>query len=235
MDSALLGLVLLIEFLLLVSIASPLWFAGRFSKRPNLGILTWLILFKLSLLAGIAAVVIAVGFVFESYFDLQAGDDLGQTLLISFAPWLLLAFGGVLLAITNLRLAPYFESRSKSLDLDELSVSTDQVFEGAPVQELRVPGFFAIAKDGRIYLSTDALALERPLVEAVLWHELGHIRLGHQQLRALARFANTLLPWFLVSSVFNHELHRLGELAADKYALKHVERDVLLSARRLFL
>lgn len=235
MDAQLLGLVLLIEFVLAVSLIAPLGLSGKFSNRPTLGISVWFLLFVLSTLAALTAFLIAASFIFQSYFNLQAGGNLFQILVISFAPWLLLGFGGVLLAITNLRLAPYFDSREAALDLDAISTPTTERFEGVEIRRLSLPGYFAIAKSSAIYLSQAALELEQAQKTAVLWHELGHIRLGHQFFKGLSSFAMTIAPWFLVSRVFNYELTRLCELAADNYALKRVERQVLNRARRLFL
>lgn len=235
MDNQLLLLVLVVEFILLVSTAAPIGLSARFSKHPNFGILVWFGLFFASMAAAVLAVVLATSFVFESYFSLQAGSDIAQTLVISFAPWLLLAFGGVLLAIVNLRLAPYFESQDSSLDIGSLSGKTELLFQGVEVRVIPIPGYFALTKEHVIYLSKSALELDNPLRDAVLWHELGHVRLGHETLKRVANLALATMPWFLISRVFSFELARLCELAADNYALQHVKRSELNRARRLFL
>lgn len=235
MNSELLGLVLLLELVLAISTTAPLTLSGKFQKRPNLGIAIWFMLLMVSLVAAVLAVLIAFSSVFQSYFSLQAGQDLGQILLISFAPWILLAFAGVLLAITNLRLAPYFQAREQNLDLNQLSKPTSTLFQGVSVRELAVPGYFAVTRSGAIYLSSATLALEQSKLDAVLWHELGHIRLRHQALKAVSAFALTITPWFLVSRVFSFEVARLCEVAADRYALRHVDQKLLGEARSLFI
>ena len=235
MDTQLIGILRLVELVLLISSAAPLSLSGRFQDAPNLGILTWFIWFFIAIAATVSAVVIAVGFIFQSYFELQSGGGLLETLAVSFAPWLLLGFGGVLLAITNLRLAPYFEAKAQDLDLDLLATNHSERFEGALVRELSLPGYFALAQNNQIFLSTAALRLPIEQKQAVLWHELGHLRLGHSRLRAISAFALTLAPWFLVSRVFDYELQRLCELAADNYALRKVDAQALRKARRLFL
>lgn len=149
--------------------------------------------------------------------------------------WLLLGFGGVLLAITNLRLAPYFEARNQNLDLDSLATKHFEEFEGVLVRELALPGYFAIAQRNQIFLSTQALRLPIEQKQAVLWHELGHLKLGHLRLKAVSAFALTVAPWFLVSKVFDYELRRLCERAADNYALRKVDVSALKAARRLFI
>ena len=234
MNSELLGLVLLLELVLAISTTAPLTLSGKFREHPNFGIGIWFLLLITSLGASVAALVIAFGSVFQSYFSLQAGEDLGQTLLISFAPWILLAFAGVLLAITNLRLAPYFQARGQDLDLNQLSKSTSTEFQRVSVRELSVPGYLAITQSGVIYLSSSALQLDEAKMEAILWHEYGHIRLRHQALKTISAFALTIAPWFLVSRVFAFELDRLCELAADNYALKRVAPGMLQEARSLF-
>ncbi len=235
MDTQLIGILLLVELVLLISTAAPLSLSGRFNQAPNLGIGIWFLLFFTALVATLAALLIAIGFVFRSYFELQSGRGLLETLAISFAPWLLLGFGGVLLAITNLRLAPYFEARNQNLDLDSLATKHFEEFEGVLVRELALPGYFAIAQRNQIFLSTQALRLPIEQKQAVLWHELGHLKLGHLRLKAVSAFALTVAPWFLVSKVFDYELRRLCERAADNYALRKVDVSALKAARRLFI
>ncbi len=235
MDTQLIGIVLLVELVLLVSTAAPLSLSGRFNRAPSLGILIWFSLFFIAVAATVVAVVIAFGFIFQSYFELQSGGGLFETLAVSFAPWLLLGFGGVLLAITNLRLAPYFEAKDRDLDLDLLATKRSEEFEGIQVRELALPGYFAIARKNQIFLSTAVLELPHDQKQAVLWHEIGHLRLGHPKLRAISTFALTVAPWFLVSRVFDFELQRLCELAADNFALRKVDPSALKSARGLFV
>ncbi len=235
MDSQLITILLLVELVLLISTAAPLSLSGRFRTFPNLGITVWFLLFFTALAATLAAVLIAISFVFRSYFELQSGRGLVQTLAISFAPWLLLGFGGGLLAVTNLRLAPYFEASRQSLDLGSLATKQSEEFEGVLVRELALPGYFAITQHDQIFLSTDALALPFDQKQAVLWHELGHLKLGHSRLKTISAFALTISPWFLVSKVFDYELQRLCERAADNYALRKVDVSALRQARRLFL
>lgn len=235
MNNQLLALVLLLELILAISTAAPLGLSGRFTRYPNLGIAVWFVLVATSLLAAVAAIAIAFASVFVSYFNLQAGADIGETLLVSFAPWILLAFAGVLLAITNLRLAPYFEAREQKIDLSRLSKNIETRFHGALVRELEIPGYVAITQSSVIYLSSATLALDKTSLEAILWHEYGHIRLGHHLLKTVSSFALTVAPWFSVSRVFSFEIQRLCELAADHYALRHVSRGALNKARRLFL
>jgi Zn-dependent protease with chaperone function len=235
LDTQLIAILLLVELVLLISTAAPLSLSGRFKEAPNLGILTWLLLLSSAIAATVSAVLIAASFVFQSYFELQSGGGLLETLAVSFAPWLLLGFGGVLLAITNLRLAPYFEAKAQDLDLGLLATKHTERFEGVVVRELSLPGYFAIARNNQIFLSTAALQLPIEQKRAVLWHELGHLKLGHSRLRAISAFAVMAAPWFLVSRVFDFELQRLCELAADNYALKRVDIKTLRRARSLFL
>lgn len=235
MNNELLALVLLLELILAISTAAPLGLSGRFARYPNLGIAIWFLLIATSFLAALAAIAIAFASVFVSYFNLQAGADIGETLLVSFAPWILLAFAGVLLAITNLRLTPYFEGRDQKIDLSRLAKNIDTSFQGVSVRELEVPGYVAITQSRVIYLSSAALGLDKTSLEAILWHEYGHIRLGHHLLKTVSSLALIVAPWFLVSRVFSFEIQRLCELAADRFALKHVSRVALTKARRLFL
>ena len=109
MENNLYLLILLLEWVLLVTIAAPMFFAGRFRGAPTLGIYLWLASLFSSILATVGAFGLASYSVFTTYQNLQAEDDLGFVLIASFAPWVLLGLAGILIAVGNQRLAPLFE------------------------------------------------------------------------------------------------------------------------------
>lgn len=235
MELSLYLLIALIEWVLLVTVAAPLFFAGRFRSTPTLGIYLWLGSLVSSILATIAAFAIALFFVFDTYQSLQSSDDPWFLVLASFAPWLLLALAGILLAIANQRLGPLFEVEPELGRLEDLGARYVQNYRRAKIMELDVPGYFALTRDKKIYLSRQSFALPEAQLKAVLRHEYGHIKLGHQPIKKLAYLIYQLLPWVVASRALKREIDVLCELAADKYALKRAYSKDLYTARRLFL
>jgi Zn-dependent protease with chaperone function len=234
MDNILLVVVLL-EYVLLVTTAAPMLLPGRFQKHPNLGIGIWYGLFASSLVATILALGLGVYSVFETYLRLREGQPMWFVLLASVAPWILLGLAGVVLAMSNLRLAPLFEVAKKADYLQLISPREVFKYRRAKVYELDLPNYFAFTKDRGIYLTKSAFELPGRQLEAILRHEYGHIKLAHQRLKAIAALGQQLFPWLAVSRALATELDRLCELAADNYALKRVYSKDLAEARSKFL
>lgn len=234
MESSIYLLVVLIEYLLLVTTSAPFLLANRFRKAPEIGIGVWLALFFSAMLAGFWAVGIATWSVIETYSRLQDGGDIWFILGASFAPWVMLGLAGILLALSNQRLEPMFQAAREFDLLSQLTVREVESFKKAKVYELDVPGFIAITRDHNIYLSTEVFKLPLRQYQAVLWHEYGHIRLKHQRLKRFTNLMMQLAPWFAVSRGFSYEIAKLCELAADNYALRKVYSKDLIEARKLF-
>lgn len=235
MEFSLYLLIALVELVMLVTISAPMFFAGRFRKTPNLGIFLWFGSLLTSMVASLVAIGIGIYFVFNTYSSLQAGDNPIFIIAISFAPWLLLASGGVLLALANQRLSPLFEVTPDLGKLDDFGARYVRDYRTAQVMELEIPGYFALARERKIYLSSAAFSLPERQLEAVLRHEFGHIQLRHQLLKKLAYLIYQLLPWVVASRALKREVDVLCELAADNYALRKVYSKDLYSARKLFL
>ena len=235
MEFSLYLLIVLIEWVMLVTVAAPMFFAGRFRKTPTIGIWLWFVSLISSILASLAALGIAIYFVFQTYTSLQSSDDPLFLVLASFAPWLLIALAGILLALANQRLAPLFEVAPELGRLEDLGARFVMRYRRAKVMELEVPGYFALTRNKKIYLSRQAFALPEKQLQAILRHEYGHIKLRHQFAKKLAYLIYQLLPWVVASRALKREVEVLCELAADKYALKRVYSKDLYTARRLFL
>jgi Zn-dependent protease with chaperone function len=228
-------LILLLEWVLLVTIAAPMFFTGRFRKTPTLGIYLWLASLMSSILATVAAVVLASYSVFATYQNLRAEDELGFVLVASFAPWVLLGLAGVLIAVGNQRLAPLFEVTPELGDLEGLGGRYIMQYHRARIVELEIPGYFALTRKRTIYLSMAVFELPSKQLDAILRHEYGHIKLRHGLIKKLAYLIYQLLPWVVASRALKREVDVLCELAADKYALKKVYSKDLSEARRLFV
>ncbi len=234
MESSIYLLLVLIEYVLLVSTAAPFILVNRFSKTPNLGIAIWFLLFFSAMAASIVAVGIAAWSIIETYYLLQSATDIWMILAVSFAPWLMLAFAGILLALSNQKLEPLFRAAKEFDQLAQLARREVESFHKAKVYELEVPGYIALTKGYEIYLSKAVFDLPDRHLDAILWHEYGHIRLKHQRLKRFTGLMMQLAPWFVVSRGFSSEVAKLCEMAADKYALKRVYSKDLAEARAHF-
>jgi Zn-dependent protease with chaperone function len=228
-------LILLIEWVLLVTVAAPLFFAGRFDKTPNIGIWLWFTVLISAVLATTISLVIATVSIFTTWQNLSAGQNLGITLLTSFAPWVLLGAAGILLALANQRLAPLFAIRDKLDPLTNLMARQIMAYRKAQIMELDVPGYFALTRDKQIYLSKAVFELPAKQLAAIMRHEYGHIKLRHQNLKQFAYLIYQLFPWVVASRALVYEIDRLCELSADKYALHRVYSKDLFEARSKFI
>lgn len=234
MESSIYLLLVLIEYVLLVSTAAPFILVNRFSKTPNLGIAIWFLLFFSAMASAITAVGIAAWSIIETYYMLQTATDLWLILAASVAPWLMLAFAGILLALSNQKLEPLFRASKQFDQLAQLARREVESFHKAKVYELEIPGFLALTKGYAIYLSKATFDLPEKQLTAILWHEYGHIRLRHQRLKRFTNLMMQLTPWFVVSRGFAFEVSKLCEIAADRYALKRVYSKDLAEARQHF-
>ncbi len=185
--------------------------------------------------ASITAVGIAAWSIIETYYLLQTATNIWLILAASVAPWLMLAFAGILLALSNQKLEPLFRAAKQFDQLAQLARREVESFHKAKVYELEIPGFIALTQGYAIYLSKASFDLPEKQLNAILWHEYGHIRLRHQRLKRFTSLMLQLAPWFVVSRGFSAEVARLCEIAADKYAMKRVYPKDLAVARSHFL
>jgi Zn-dependent protease with chaperone function len=200
----------------------------------------WFAAFLSSGIAAGLALGIAVASIFETYLDL-AEAPLGSagwlaTLGLSFAPWLILAISGVALALTNQRLEPILASARETSPLLASATRPWMNFHGHQVSRIDLPIMVAAVAGGKILVSTTAeRSLATDELDAVLWHEVGHIRGRHNQLKQLAGFIRSLSPWLVASQALVNEVHRLAELDADRFATRHVEPELLSATRSKFI
>ncbi|MFM6962765.1 MAG: M56 family metallopeptidase [Micrococcales bacterium] len=108
-------------------------------------------------------------------------------------------------------------------------------FQGLPVEVLQLPLPVALCVSKprtRIVLSTAALeVLSEEELSAVLWHEYGHARWRHNQVRFALKTVSALSRFAKATRIMNSEVDRLLEESADKYALRHSSEKFLVSAR----
>jgi Zn-dependent protease with chaperone function len=205
-----------------------------------LGIAVWLLIFISVLFASAAALgvsiwAIAVGWIGDS----SAHLNLLQRILIGAAPWLLMALAGIILSLANLKVDPLIKRYREASTNAALVGKQVQTFEGVPVQVVELPVWlsgYASRPYPRILISRIALyELSADETLAVLWHEIAHRQLRHNQLK----FAVTLLmcatSFVRASRVMEREVALLCEDAADMFAAKRTSSALVEQARGKFL
>jgi Zn-dependent protease with chaperone function len=209
---------------------------GRFSRAPRIGIAIWFALFLSSFLAVITAFVVAV--ILSLHWRETLGDanlPFPVRLLFAFWPWILLALGGVTLALTTNRVEPWLDKRSSLVDYSITAVIDSYMFHGVRIEvvPLQIPLAMALDQPSlRILLTSEVLAqLSGDELEAVLWHEWAHIKQRHNQLKSAVRFVTWLTTFIKASRLMNVEVDRLCEAAADRVAIARVGAIKLKSAR----
>lgn len=237
---------LCVEWVILVTSLVPLvgWRGGN--KRPNIAIFALFAALTSAVLAGLVAIVLAASTVAELWMTLSAepveqhdAATVLPALLAAMAPWALLALAGITIAIVNLRIEPAIQAARQLHPRLEAAIKPAADFHGVAtgiVQSPAVLSFTArVAGRPTIVLSSRAIEMlsdhER---DAVCWHELGHIRGGHNALKLVAQALRQVAPRIAASAVLVARLETLCEIAADNFAVKHVNRQTLLTARAKF-
>jgi Zn-dependent protease with chaperone function len=230
-----------LEWVILVTTLAPVLYPGKKFMRshPRTALAIW---FGTLLSAGIAtllALTTAIWSIYDTWVLLEANPAGSQNwfaaLLVSFAPWVLLALGGVSIALINLRIEPMIVAAKDTQPQLGLALKPVMNFMGAEVCEVQLPIALAMANRSQILVSSALRqAATDEQLEAVLWHELAHLKQNHFALKALAAFVRLLSPWLAASKALVAEVHELCEIAADQAALKKVSGPTLRSAHSLF-
>lgn len=239
MSAPLIVIPLAIDWVILVTTLAPIFLPNSFSRRPQLGIAVWLAAFLSAGVATIGILVISIWAYLDTWTALN-NDELGSqswfaALLVSFVPWIALAAGGITLALINQKLEPYFEAAF------ELKPSLDQAktfvkkFDHVPVYVIDLGLAFAVASRNQIIVSSYLVEhLSQEQLDAVLWHELRHVKQRHFLIKSLAQTIWLLSTKLTASRVMVLEVNRLLEIDADNFAKRHVSEANLRSARKLF-
>ena len=236
---------LALEWTILITVLTPRLFSSTpwWNKRPGLAIGIWLALLASALLSAAVAIVTAVVSIFATWFSLNS-QVLGSkgwlvTLGLSFAPWIFLAFAGITLALLGQVVEPHVERARSHKSLLNSGVRPTSFFEGIGVCELILPvpmAFTAKVQGKRVIIvstaARDILSLEQ--MQAVLWHEIGHIRLHHAFIKRVSSSLLMVSPWLAISKLFVEQVNLLCELQADKFAAGRVGVEILESTRSLF-
>lgn len=210
-----------------------------FSTRPRIGIALWLSLFVSVFIASIIAAAVSVWTVIFNFNNLERHQqDLPLTLIYSIAPWLLFLMAGVAITLINQKLEPTLSGLKQILASPVLPSKPWQRFEGVDVELIELEAIFAISLNApkpRILISSAAKAsLNDEQMQAVLWHELAHLKQRHNLIKGFTRVIALLGGFVRASRVMRFEIDRLCELAADQFAAKRVSGDLLRQARAKF-
>ena len=229
-----------IELTVLITTIAPLALTGRFGGKPNLGIALWLGSFLVAFLSVVTALAISVWSVFDTWHALQSHTQpLWHTILFSFAPWIILGFAGITMALIAQKLDPIREARKSDVLFGQLPSTRLLNFHGLEVRMIELPIWIAftrgIGRNAKIYVSRLAHEnLKSEEFEALLWHERGHALQWHNAIKGVVGIIRLLGGLMLASRVLNSEINRLCESAADIAALRHTSQMVLNAARAKF-
>jgi Zn-dependent protease with chaperone function len=229
---------LALEWVVIASTIAPLWL-GLFSGRPRLGIFAWIALFASVVFASLTAIVVSVWAVLFNFVNLEQHEqDLPLTLFYSVAPWALFLMAGVAITLINQKLEPTLLGLKKLLATPVLPAKPLMKFQKVEVEVIELDVVFAIALQRprpRILISRAALkSLGDEELNAVLWHEYGHLRQRHNAVKSLAKAVALLAGFVRASRVMSSEVTRLCEVAADHYAARRVPIELVRSARAKF-
>jgi Zn-dependent protease with chaperone function len=230
-----------LEWVVLVTTLAPVLYPGKKFMRthPRTALAIW---FGTLLSAGLAmalALGIAVLSIYDTWVTLEANPAGSQNwflaLLVSFAPWVMLAVTGVSIALINLRIEPLIASSKSITPILNLTKRAHSKFAGVKVSSVDLPFAYAFTDRREIVISNFALErLSGVELDAVLWHELGHLKHRHFFIKKLASSIRAISPTLSASKALMAEVEVLCETAADNFARQHVSEDTLAKARALF-
>lgn len=240
MNAPILYVPLAIEWVILITALMPRLLVGMFNKIPKFGLFLWFTYFVSSVIASAVAIGVTIWALAE-YIELIWGpSSIELEIFNHLGLWALVALSGILIALLNLKTEPLISQAS--IARKELASASRVLgeFNGVEIRELAFPvplAFVAnVAGKNAILISNSAVeGLAQKELEAMYWHELGHIRGRHNLVRALAKLVALVTPILSASKLFAAETDRLTEIIADNYAKRHVDEEALTSARAKFL
>ncbi|MEN9992807.1 MAG: hypothetical protein RLY83_377 [Actinomycetota bacterium] len=240
MNAPVLYIPLAIEWVILITALMPRLLVGMFYNFPKFGLFLWFTYFVSSVVASIVAIVVTVWALAELIEYVWGGRSIEIELFRHLGLWLLVAVSGILIALINLKTEPLIEKANIARkDLSRASKLVGE-FEGISIYEITfpVPLAFVAKIQGKhaILVSNSALVqLTKTELEAMYWHELGHIRGRHNLVRSIAKAVALITPILAASKLFTAETDHLTEILADNFAKKQVDEKILTRTRAKFL
>jgi Zn-dependent protease with chaperone function len=233
---------LLVEWVILVTIttASVLVDNKSIYARPKLGLALWFAGFATSGLATIVALALSFKLAFEAWQQASLNQNIWVTIFASFAPWLLIAIGGISIALVSQKIDSVAQpAGAVARGADHLGSPSWQ-HRGMDVYELDIPVplVFALGRErgireGRIIVTKPVLQqLDQSELVAVLDHEYWHIAKNHTLASGAAKLIRLLSFKVVASRLLEREVSHLLELEADRFSARENTKAVLASAIR---
>ena len=218
----------------------PRLLAGMFYNVPRIGLTLWFT-YLASSIAASALALFVTGWALLEYFNQTWGaDSIELDLLQHFGLWVLVAITGIIISLLNLRAEPLLvDAGIAKKELLQTSRHLGE-FAGNPIRELTFPvplAFVARIHGTPTIVISDSSReqLSEAELDAMYWHEVGHIKGRHNFVNAVAKWVALLTPTISASKVFLEETKQLTELLADRFAKRHASKEALQSARAKFL
>ena len=233
----------LVEWAALVTVAAPFSLVNNrwIYAHPTAGLALWFGSFVSAAVSLSIAFGLAVWSVFETYLELSVAEsqnDFWLRLLASFSPWLILAIGGISLAIITQRLESQIDFTKQVSIPTAHSSQRSWVHRGVRVVEIDLPVAFAFStgtsvkdENSQIVLSTKVRkSLSSEELKSLLDHEHFHLKAGHALGQKLVQILTILTGRFMTTRVLAKETALLFELAADKHSVSRNSREALRRA-----
>jgi Zn-dependent protease with chaperone function len=231
---------LAIEWAILITAFLPRLMAGMYYNNPRFGLTLWFTYLGSTILASFSALVITVWGLYEYFLTTWGRDSIEVELFGTLGLWILVAMTGIIISVINLKTEPLMiDAGIAKKGLIQTSRQIGE-FEGYALRSLEFaqPLAFVARVDGKfsIFVSKSTFeALSEPELQAMYWHELGHIRGRHTLLNGIARTIALFTPMLKASHILVSETRALTERMADNFAKRRVSDEVLSSARAKFL
>lgn len=239
----------LVQVAVAITFSAPRLLAGRFESKPNLGIAVWLISLALGLATSTAGFMLLLIAVIGSWLSLRAhvnGDQHSvsvhwiESISLTVSLWFLIGLAGIATFQVIVKRQNFLASSIASKAVLYPSLLKFMEFNKAYVYVAEVDALLAF--NARIH-SRQAIVISRGVIEllpeseinAVLWHEIGHISGRHNLIKWLTSWMLVLTPSLIATRELESCLSNLCELSADALALRRVSQADLNSAREKFL
>lgn len=240
MNAPVLYIPLAIEWVILITALMPKLLVGMFYNIPKFGLILWFTYFLSSVVASAIAIVVTIWAMGEYIEFLWGSSSIELEMFNHLGLWALVALSGILIAVLNLKTEPMVERANIARKELASASKFEGEFRGISIFKISLPVPLAfnirLAGKSSIVISDSALAaLTANELEALYWHEIGHIRGRHNLVRSIAKAVALLTPILAASKLFAAETEHLSEIIADNFAKKHVDELDLTSARGKFL
>jgi Zn-dependent protease with chaperone function len=170
---------------------------------------------------------------YETYPDLTIREVFGGSILTA------LAFAAVMTSIARRHTyTKVLERMTSPLGLPSIAtgfnlISWKMGVQGVSLQEATLGSAFSLSLNRRrrvVAVSAElAKSLSSDETEAVLAHELSHIKNGDSSAKGLARLARTAFPFDPVLRLVEAAVHRERELWADRVAVEFTKKPLSLA------